>query len=170
MSRLSKDTLETIHLAVPEGADVVYIDKVEGLHPIRAFSEIGDRAPNHCSASGKIFLAFHGPSWDQATSRPLKRYTPNTISSVRALEKEVSNVRNQGFAMNSAEWEDGVGGIAAPVFRANGDVVAAIGLVLPLIRYPEGDFSRLIEMVKSAGRDASLALGCTSQALQGPDL
>lgn len=161
MERLARGTLETVHLAISEGADVIYVDKAEGVHSVRAFSEIGERAPAHCSATGKIFLAFHPTAMRDTLAVPLRRYTPRTITDPDALAAAIEDVRRTGVAVNGGEWEASVGGVAAPVWGPNNQIVAAMGLTLPLDRYTDENAGALIENVQSAATDASRALGAS---------
>jgi IclR family KDG regulon transcriptional repressor len=161
MDRLASATLETVHLGISEGASVIYIDKAEGGHSVRAFSEIGERAPTHCSATGKIFLAFHPTAMRDTLAVSLRRYTPRTITDPEALVTAIEDVRRTGVAVNSGEWEAAVGGVAAPVWGPNNQIVAAMGLTLPLDRFTDDNAASLIEYVQSAAADASRALGAS---------
>jgi IclR family KDG regulon transcriptional repressor len=159
MDRLAKDTRETIHLAVLEGIEAVYIDKVDGGHSIRAFSEIGDRAPCHCSATGKIFLSYDESAWHQVMAEPRISYTDKSITSEALLQSERTKILEQGYATNFGEWEVGVGGVAAPIWNSSGDVIAAIGLVLPLSRHSEEQFAMHTSSIKIAAQQISKSMG-----------
>ena len=168
MERLARTTLETVHLAISEGAEVLYIDKAEGVHSVRAFSEIGERAPAHCSATGKIFLAFHPTAMRDTLATTLRRYTPRTITDPEVLATAIDAVRSTGVAVNGGEWEASVGGVAAAVWGPNNQIVAAMGLTLPLDRYTEENVSALIENVQAAAADASRALGASISLKAAP--
>lgn len=161
MDRLARATMETVHLAIPAGPEVIYVDKSEGVHSIRAFSEIGERAPAHCSATGKIFLAFHPTALRETLAEPLRAYTPRTIVDPAALEAAVEDVRTAGIAINRGEWEAPVGGVAAPVWGPDNQIIAAMGLALPLSRFGEEQTAALATQVCTAAADASRALGAS---------
>jgi DNA-binding IclR family transcriptional regulator len=167
MDRLAKQTLETVHLAISEGAEVIYIDKSEGIHSVRAFSEIGERAPAHCSATGKIFLAYHPTAMRDTLTGSLRRYTPRTIVEPDALEAAAEEVRLSGVAINRGEWEAAVGGVAAPVWGPDDQILASMGLTLPLSRYTEENAAALIAHVRAAAAEASRALGASAEQI-GP--
>lgn len=161
MDQLARETRETVHLAISEGPEVIYIDKAEGVHSVRAFSEIGERAPAHCSAAGKIFLAFHPTAMHDTLAGPLRHYTPLTIVEPDALAIEVEEVRRTGVATNRGEWETSVGGVAAPVWGPDDQIIASMGLTVPLSRYNDEYCATLVAHVRAAAAEASRALGAS---------
>lgn len=161
MDQLARETRETVHLAISEGPEVIYIDKAEGVHSVRAFSEIGERAPAHCSAAGKIFLAFHPTAMRDTLGGPLRHYTPLTIVEPDALAAEVEEVRCAGVAINRGEWETSVGGVAAPVWGPDDQIIASMGLTVPLSRYNDEYCATLVSHVRAAAAEASRALGAS---------
>jgi len=167
MDRLARATLETVHLAISDGADVIYVDKAEGVHSVRAFSEIGERAPAHCSATGKVFLAYHPTALQETLAGALRYYTPRTIVDSDALAAAVEEVRISGIAINRGEWEVSVGGVAAPVWGPDDQIIAAIGLTLPLVRYTDDNSASLIAQVRAAAAEASRELGASAQQIGG---
>ena len=164
MDRLARATLETVHLAISAGPEVIYIDKSEGVHSVRAFSEVGERAPAHCSATGKIFLAFHPTALRETTVQPLRGFTPRTITEPDQLEAAVETVRQAGIAVNRGEWEAAVGGVSAPVWGPDNQLIAAMGLALPLSRLTDENQATLITQVRAAAAEASRALGASTGA------
>jgi len=167
MDQLARATLETVHLAISDGADVIYIDKAEGVHSVRAFSEIGERAPTHCSATGKIFLAYHPTALGETLEHPLRTYSPRTITDPDALVAAVEAVRAAGIAINRGEWDAAVGGVAAPVWGPDNQIIAAMGLALPLSRFGEENSTILIAQVRAAAAQASRALGASVPQIEG---
>lgn len=161
MERLARATMETVHLAIFEGPDVIYVEKAEGVHSVRAFSEIGERAPAHCSATGKIFLAYQSGALRDALAQPLRAYTPRTITDPAELENAVAEVRAAGHAINRGEWESAVGGVAAPVLGADDRIIASMGLTLPLTRFTAENQAALVMQVRTAAAEASRALGAS---------
>ena len=134
--RLRDELNETVHLGVLEGADVVYLDKLESRHPLRLTSTIGGRNPAHCTAVGKALLAWTYPSDPElrawiANSRPLARRTPSSITDPAALAKEMARIRADGFARDMEESEVGVRCIAAPVFVGSSRPRAAVSISAP---------------------------------------
>ena len=141
---LMRTTKESVHLSVIAEGDVIYIDKVESDQPVRAYSRIGDRPPAHCVATGKALLAYLPSDAQEKVLRgPLEKYTPNTITSARALRKELETIRRIGYSVNRGEWRESVCGIAAPIRDASGEVVAAVGISGPAERFKTDVFPRL---------------------------
>src|SRR5690606_12990148 len=93
LSKLSQDMQETVQLSVRSGDRVLYLAVVESPQPIRVASEVGAFAPMHCTAAGKIFLAFSEPDIESFVSRsPLEKRTPNTLTDVEALKRDLQQV------------------------------------------------------------------------------
>jgi IclR family acetate operon transcriptional repressor len=152
---------ETVHLATLDGTQVVYLEKLPGLHPIGLMSSrVGDRSPAHCTGLGKALLA-HQPetSLREAYREGLASYTPRTITRIEGLLTEMEKVRQFGFAVDDEEHEPGVMCVAASVSDSR-RVVAAISVSGPAERIRENiRTSRLPEQVLAAANDISLRLG-----------
>jgi IclR family KDG regulon transcriptional repressor len=134
LARLSRSTQETIHLSVLDGAEIVYLDKIDSPQPVRAYSEIGGRAPAHCVATGKMLLAHAGSAALAALPSPLPRPTPKTVPDTDALRTQLQKFLRQGYAVNREEWRVGVSGLGAAVFDQHGRAIAAVGLSAPSSR------------------------------------
>lgn len=166
LARLAGALGETIHLAVLDGADIVYLDKFDSPLPVAAYSRIGGRAPAHCVASGKALLAALNPSLEALGTRlgPLASHTPNTIIDHHVLHAQLQGARQRGLAENREEWRLGVCGLGSPVFNARGEPVAAIGVSVPSIRFARAQVRRLADQLLAAAADASRSLGYGSPA------
>jgi DNA-binding IclR family transcriptional regulator len=132
LDRLGAATKETVHLGVMDGAEMVYLDKVESVHPVRMYSRIGGRAPLHCTGVGKVLLS-HTPVEDWP-SLELRRYTARTIVDREDLFEAGADIRRRGWGWDEEEHEEGVRCIAAPVFGPNHDIVAAVSVSVPTSR------------------------------------
>ncbi|WP_426700790.1 IclR family transcriptional regulator [Rhodanobacter sp. Col0626] len=159
MQQLARLTKETIHLSVLDGMDVIYLNKIESPHPVRAYSTIGGRAPAHCVASGKALLAWQSDACLQQLASRLAAPTNRSIASRDALFDELAKIRRQGFAVNRGEWRDGVGGIASIVFDLAGAPVAAIGISGPLERLRPAAIRKYSQLVVDAACGLSRSLG-----------
>ncbi len=159
LARLALDTQETIHLSVLDGADIVYLDKIDSPQPVRAYSEIGGRAPAHCVATGKALLAHGGPGALAALPAELPRPTAKTVASRQALQAQLEQVRQRGYAVNREEWRIGVGGLGAPVFDQHGQAVAAVGLSAPTPRLGAARERELGLLVLATASAVTLAVG-----------
>ncbi len=156
---LVKATGETAYLSVLDGFEVVYIDKMDGEHPIRAFSRIGERAPSYAVATGKAFLAFESPELIESISPKLQAHTCRTISCPKRLKAELAKIRDEGVAYNRGEWRDGVCGVAAPIRGSDGRVVMAVGISGPAERLKPRRLRQLAAIVAKAGAAISTELG-----------
>jgi len=165
LSMLAKQTGETIHLSVLDGAQVIYIDKIDSVQPIRAYSMVGGRAPAHAVATGKALLAAQPASYIDALQKKLPRFTPNTIVDREALKTELAKAGRLGYAFNRGEWRDGVGGVAATVYDGYGRPVAALGVSGPLDRLTTSRMKELAPQVAHVATELSRALGHTKSHL-----
>lgn len=159
---LAAESMETVHLALLDGREVVYVDKVEGRHSIRVTSAVGSRAPSYCISTGKVLIAYQAADFIRGFDGQLHNYTQNSITEISALEAELAAVRRNGYAVNNAEWQDGVCGVAAPIWNASGALAAAVGVTVPAMRFSDDDRSRLITLVQATAERASSALGYVS--------
>lgn len=159
LRRLADESNETVHLSVYEGGDVVYIDKIESSQPIRAYTEIGGRAPSWAVATGKALLAFQPAEEIGAICERLEGFTDNTLSDPETLRTALSEVRATGYAVNRGEWRPQVSGVGAPIRDTSGRVVAAIGVSGPSDRFAEPALVRLVPLVRAAAANVSAALG-----------
>ncbi|MBB6734731.1 IclR family transcriptional regulator [Cohnella zeiphila] len=130
LRELSDETGQSVHLVIRDGAQGVYIDKVEGSRAAIRYSRIGRRVPLHSSAVGKVLAAFMP---DAERERLLKNYeysrhTPHTIASEAAFRDELRSVRDKGVAYDREENEPGVRCASAPVYDHAGNVAAAISI------------------------------------------
>lgn len=158
MEALMKLTGESVHLSVLDGTEVVYVHKVDSPNPVRAYTQIGGRAPAYCVATGKAQLAFAGERLLHEVAGALRRFTERTIAEPEAFLREMRKVREQGFALNRAEWRDDVWGIAAPIKDARGSVIAALGVSGPAARFRKTMIAPWSEAVIAAADDVGHAL------------
>ncbi len=142
---------ETVHLSVLDGDEVVYIHKLDSPEPVRAYSQVGGRAPAYGVATGKSMLAFQSPAYLAALVPRLKSHSPRTITKPAEFLREMEFVRKQGYAVNRGEWRESVGGCAAPIFDPSGAVIAAIGLSGPIERLRPSQFKSMsVELIRAA--------------------
>ncbi len=146
LKRLVAVTGETAHYAVYESGFSVYVDKLDGSHPIRSYTKIGGRSPAYATATGKVLLAWQDAKEIQRVAKASEPFTATTRVGVAAVMAEEKRVRALGYAVNRGEWRVGVWGVAAPVFDEEGTVVAALGLSGPeqRIRPRVTEYAKLI--------------------------
>lgn len=129
---------ETVHVAVLDGTDVIYIAKVDSTHSVRMVSALGRRLPAHCTAVGKMLLSCLRPQ-DLAARLPaddtLTAMTPQSITSAAALRAQLAEIRARGLAFDDCESNDAVHCVAAPVRDHTGAVIAAMSISVPSPRW-----------------------------------
>jgi DNA-binding IclR family transcriptional regulator len=123
-------TQETVHIAVREHTDALYIDRVYGSRRVPQASRVGGRLPLHATAVGKVLLA-HEESWlrEAVLAQPLESRTPKTHVDPDALRIELDVIRARGYALTADEVRLGSASIAVPIFQRDGGIGAALGLV-----------------------------------------
>jgi len=160
MARLAEATGETVHLSVLRGTDVIYLDKIESAHHIRAHTSVGMRAPAFTMATGKAMLAHLPDSYLELFRPHLRSYTSTTRTTIEALREDVELARRQGYAVvPHGEWREGIAACAAAILNRSGEVVGAIGMSGPDSRIKRKQLKLFAEHVMEAARTASLALG-----------
>jgi DNA-binding IclR family transcriptional regulator len=138
LQRLVDDIGETCNFTILDGAEVVYLDRVETAWPLRMNLQTGSRVPLHCSASGKLLLAYlPKAARERLLERlPLERFTDASITSRDRLERELERVRARGCATDEEEYITGLVCVAVPVRVARGRVAAAVAVHAPTSRLP----------------------------------
>lgn len=160
---LARHSEETVTLSVLEGNESVTVDQILSTSTVASRSWLGRRTPLHCTSPGKVFLAHLDDDERAAViAGPHERYTQHTIVEPTTLTDEIEGVRSNGYATSSEEFEDGLSAAAAPVYAADGSVIAAIGLSGPSYRL---DFEQLqvsAPLVREAAEMASVGLSTWS--------
>ncbi len=164
--RLRNETNETVHLAVLDQMEVVYIEKLQGLHPIGLMgSRVGGRAPAYCTGVGKVLLAHQSPGVVKQyfLKRKLQRFTDTTVITSAALISELASIRDQGYALDHGEHEYQVCCVAAPIFDMKGEVIAGISISGPADRMePIENNKGIIEKATQTAKSISVKLGYAS--------
>ncbi|WP_392967855.1 IclR family transcriptional regulator [Streptomyces sp. LN245] len=153
---------ETVHVAILEGTDVIYIAKVDSTHAVRMVSAAGRRLPAHCTSVGKMLLA--SLSEPELTSRvpddaDLVAMTPNSITEPGALREALAEIRSRGIAVESRESTPDVSCVSAPVRDRAGQVVAALSISVPMIRWSDERRVELEQLAVKGAADLSERLG-----------
>lgn len=133
---LMEETGETVHLAVLDHDQVLYLEKVEGPHALRMPSRVGRHIPTYCTSLGKALLSCleDGEVRRILESRPIIRYTPNTVKNVEDLLTELKRTRRRGYAVDNEEIELGLRCAGAPIRDYSGELVGAISVAGPSAR------------------------------------
>ncbi len=161
LQRLTADTDETAHLAIPCDERSLIVAVQDSPHPLRAASRPGFLADLHCSATGKVFLAFlYAQRLGEfyARERPGRR-TPATLVKLADLKREVALIRQRGYSVDNEEFNLGVRCLAAPVFASDGAVAAAMGITASTVRFPLDRIPEFAAKVRAMAAELSQLLG-----------
>jgi IclR family KDG regulon transcriptional repressor len=167
---LVHDTGETGHLAVLDGGEAIYIERVEARRALRVPSAIGRGYPAHATNLGKVLLADLAPEQVEqiVAERGLAAYTPHTITDPEGLAAELERIRAVGYAVDNEEYDEGLRCIGAPVRDHSGHVVAALGIGGPVTRITPDRVDELAELVMTAARGLSRRLGAHRSGAYAP--
>lgn len=162
---------ETVHLVIPYQGQVLHIDKVETLQPVRLYSPIGAVEWMHCTAVGKSILAALPEAEVDAIVRRhgLHRRTESTITDPSFLKEHLSEARANGFAMSNNENEEGIRGIGVGVVPLSGPPIAAISISGPAYRFTAEQACRLVPDLKNAASRILSEMGLRSAQNRGAD-
>ncbi|WP_413300285.1 IclR family transcriptional regulator [Bacillus sp. 1P10SD] len=151
---------ESAHIAILEESNVVYILKEECKHPVRLLSHVGKNNPASCTSSGKVLLAYEpAERIKQVLESGLIKLGPNSITDPEILLKQLTLVKQNGFALCIDEMHEDVVSIAAPIKDYTGEVVAAVSVVGPKQRIDKEKISLFIVEVVKTGNEISSKLG-----------
>ena len=160
MQELVAATGEMSVLTVYQNREVVCIEKMETGHSVRLALDVGTRHPPHAGASSKILIAYL-PSEeikDIIQENGLPRVCHNTITDTDELFVELAKIRSQGYAESVEETDPDAWGVATPIFDRNGDVIAAIGVAGPILRFTKDLSRQYVSLCCEAARRMSALL------------
>jgi len=158
---LVEELMETVHLVVRERDEVIYVEKVDGPRALRIYSQVGKRAPIHCTGVGKAILAYQDEKEIERilSSTLLESFTARTITDKDDIKNELKVIKKQGFSIDDEEIELGLKCIAAPIFDHLGNVIASISCASPKMRLDEERLPKVIVGIKRAASEISNSLG-----------
>jgi IclR family acetate operon transcriptional repressor len=144
MNELRHRTGETVHIAVLDGVEVVFVDRLEGVDTAGVFVGLGNRLPAHRTSTGKVLLAALPAEARHSLLRSMRWTTPEepstacTILDPDELNAQLEKVAARGWAQNLQESRAGIASLGAPVRGGDGEVVAALSVAWPVgLRPPE---------------------------------
>lgn len=149
MHALHAATRQTIHLTVLQGREIVFVERVNSYGQAPARSKLGGHVPLHCSATGKVFMAF-GPAdlFDEAVRAGLARLTPNSAATPARLRAQIDRVRADGYAVEYEEVMQGFSSVAVPLYSSAGSLVAGLAVTGSLQHAEIPRFTRSLLMTK----------------------
>ncbi|WP_250037233.1 IclR family transcriptional regulator [Paractinoplanes maris] len=142
-------TLATVHLAVRDRVEVLYVDRLAGHVSVPVVSRIGSRLPLHATGVGKVLLAYAPEDVRAEAFSRLTRVTPYTVTQPARLAEQLRRVRTEGYATTGEEMSLGACSVAVPVRAGHDSVVAALGIVVPDLRR---DKARLVAALRVAAQ------------------
>jgi DNA-binding IclR family transcriptional regulator len=160
LSGLAADTGETVTLAVPMDGQVMTVAQADGSYFVSSGRWVGVRTPLHCAADGKVLLAFDGARVNLAG---LTKRTKRTIVDRKALTRELDAVRRRGFAIAEGELEEGLVGVAVPVWEA-GSCIAALCVSGPEYRLNGKAARGLARLCRTRAKELERSLGARQAA------
>lgn len=168
MDELVNITGQSVHLVVHDDGEALYLNKVEkpGVF-ITQPSNVGYRLPLHCTAVGKVLMAFMSNSEVEEIlhKRGMDKFTDNTIVDKKELLQALRQVKKEGYALDDEEIRLGLRCVAAPIKDHTGNVIAAISVSGLTAYFSDDELPHLSEAVITTARDISRELGCSKKAL-----
>lgn len=156
MTGLAQRTQETVVLSVLDRLEAVDLAQVDGGHRVGTRNWRGQRSPLHASSDGKVLLAFAGVGLEELT---VSRLTARTLTGPADLRREIERVRARGWATAVGELEEGLNGVAVPVWDGEDQCVAALSISGPEYRLPPAQLESLAGLAQQAAGEVGAALG-----------
>ncbi|EPC00602.1 hypothetical protein L861_06590 [Litchfieldella anticariensis FP35 = DSM 16096] len=160
LKAIGKATGETVHLGVPFGCHMTFVDKVESPEAVRMASYIGMPVPMHSTSVGKAYLAaLDDSAREQYLSQlKLEAVTPQTYTSLEALREELKRTQERGYAIDDEENEHGIICFGLAVHAADGTVAGAISVSVPRYRLPDEGEAQIVGSIQELCREAGLTM------------
>ena len=168
MQKLADHTGETVHLGMLIDSEIIYVHKVDSRHMLGMYSRVGLRAPVHCTAIGKVLLAWENAERREKVLRGVdfKRYRDKTITDHDAFIAELDRTRDQGFGQDREEFDDHIRCVGVPIFDRFNQAVAGLSVSFPTFRYDHKREPEFVALLTEASRAISEPMGCTNFPLR----
>ncbi|WP_079201575.1 MULTISPECIES: IclR family transcriptional regulator [Pseudomonas] len=165
LQRLTAAIGETCGIAIPNGTEMIYYDRVQTDRPLQVHLPIGSHTPTWCTASGKLYLSSLSKERRQRIihNLPLRQYARNTLTDPHALEADLLNIRASQVGTDNEEFVDGLAAFAVPVNDRDGRLFACLFAHAPLIRKSLDELLTYTPLL----RQAAVELG---QLINDPDV
>lgn len=163
MQMLADVTGETVHLGTLIDSEIIYVHKVDSRHMLGMYSRVGRRAPLHCTAIGKVLMAWEDPERRDHVLKgaDFKRFREKTIVEPAAFLAELERVKAQGFGEDREEFDDHIRCLGVPIFDRLNHPIAGMSISFPTFRYDESKEAETVALLQAASKDISTQLGCT---------
>lgn len=172
MRRIVEQTGHSARLSIMDGDRVIYLLQCEGNFLADTGWLVGMFLPLHATTAGKVILAFLPPErvdqlLDGLTLQPI---TPSTITDVTKLRRNLAEIRQKGFGISKGETTPGLGTIGVPVFGADTQITAVLGLVFPMHLVDWAEAPALAATLHEQARSLSQRAGCPVYPFGGASL
>ena len=161
LHHLTKLTGQTAFLAIRDGRDLVYIDKVETFDSLRRYKIIGRRRPLHATSLGKALLSGlpDREIEELYKDKPMEKLTDKTITSYDGLTREIEAIRGRGWAIDDEENEPGTHCVGAPIFDYRDRAIASLSIAWEASVFPDLTWEAVAPDVVRCARDVSIKMG-----------
>ncbi|MFP3089513.1 IclR family transcriptional regulator [Treponema sp. TIM-1] len=164
LEHLARETGETIHLALLEDGALIYLRKIESRHSLRVAtmgSSVGASVPMYCTGLGKAILAWFPLNEQEKyiAHQVFTQYTGATITDGPSLLTELAKIKEQGYAFDRQEHEEGIVCVAAPIVTSGQLPIAAISIAGPSVRMGDETLHHYVDLILAASREISEKLG-----------
>lgn len=155
----------TVHLGILDGANVVYLEKMDIYPTVRLYTQVGYRSPAYCSSMGKCIMAcLSSEELEKAIfGCRFEAHTPHTITTFADFKRHLKRVREQGWAMDDQEYVLEHRCVGAPVFDYRGDAIAAVSASGSLAELRDERLPEVVADVKASARELSQRMGYTER-------
>lgn len=152
LESLSEELQETCNLTALDGHEIVYLDRVESNWPYRIHLPVGSHLPLHCTATGKLFLAYMKPAQRRRMLKGLQLnvHTELTMTDVGALEVELDAIVENGYGFDRGEYLEGMIAIAVPVINLQGQAIMALAIHAPSARKSLDELRQYLPVLRRA--------------------
>jgi DNA-binding IclR family transcriptional regulator len=162
---LYEATRQNVQLAVLDGTEVVYVERIASRHAVAVITRPGSRLPLHATGVGLVLLAFADPALqERVLAAPMRRFTPKTITSPAELRRMLADVRRRRIAVSDEQITLDALSVAAPIEGPDGAVTAALSVVVPS-EHPAQEY---VPAVRAAARGISRGLGWRPERAGAP--
>ena len=164
MHQLAKSTHETAFITVMRDGCAIALDAVEAEQPVRMVSRIGDPLPLHCTAAGKMHLAFADDELRASLPESLQKFTDKTVLDRHALAQQLKKIAENGVAIDLGEHIEDVRSVAVPIRDYTRAVVGSLAVSGPAYRLSQERLDKeIVPLMLKAGRELSTRLGFDSE-------
>ena len=161
MKKLNEEIDELVHITVLEGDEAAYAETIDSSKPVRLVVKVGKRAPLYAGSAPKLLLSSMNDEDLEAylENVELNKLTENTLNSKERLREEIGKIREKGYAVSYSENFKDTVGFSYPLYNHDGEMVAALGVSIPVIDYSEEREKLILEKLGETAERIWLELG-----------